>query len=653
MFGGVFPESVKWPPYVYRICLVLLWLFSGQESTGAQTPQLETWKKQYRLAVNKEQQYTALKHICEANYSLCNDSLLFFVKKGEKLFAVGSPQHRLFNRFYISYLGKTGDYAKAEKIAASLLQTKGMPIAETLDLQLELMRVRIRGNHAKDALDLGLKVLQQAENTHETNSIITSYTLIGWANMELEKYNEAIHWLEKGKAFTANELFFCNNPSLFVNLASCCNNTGRHKEAYENIAKGILYAEKGGNLSILANALNVRADMYISDHRIGEAQTDLERALQLREQIGDVFYLVSDLGQLAVFYAANKQPDRGIAAAQKGIALLRGQKQWPKLIYLHQALATNYKAAGRLTEATATLETILQLKDSLYRANSEQALAEIRGKYEMEKNRATIAKQGFQLSKSRYITAGALSLLVLCSLLFLSLWFNYKNIQKRKLSRLISEQENKSREAVLEAEENERKRIAANLHDNLGAHAGAIRSSIQYLNEGLGNRDEILQQLDHNAGEMVNHLNDTIWILKSQRLLLVNLSDRFKLWVRRLMVNFPQITYNFEEHISGDLEMSPQQVLHLFSILKESFYNAVKHSHCTHIEVSLEQNGHNWQFVLTDNGIGFDEAKTPMGLGIENIRYRAKENQWTVLWKVANNKGTAFTVNNYTSANHG
>lgn len=652
MFCRVLLKNLRMPPYVYSFCLLLLAASCRFEHLNAQTPQLETWKRQYRSTNNKTQQYDALKRICEANFSLSNDSFAHFVNEGEKLFRAGSPQHRMFSRFRICYFGKTGDYVKAERMAESLLQTRGMSATESFDLQLELMRVLIRGNHAKDALSLGLKILPQAENARDTNAVIASYTLIGWAYMELEKYTEATHWLDKGRGYTGNPVFFLNNPSLFVNLASCLNNTKKRKEAYENIALGIKYAEEAGNLSILANALNVRADMYLIDHHIAEAQTDLEKALQIREQIGDVFYVVSDLGQLAVFYAANHQPAQGIAAAQKGITLLNGQKQWSKLIYLHQALAANYKAAGRFAEATTTLETILQLKDSLYRANSEEALAGIRGQYEMEKNRATIEKQGFELSKSRYITIGALSLLVLCSLLFLSLWFNYKNIQKRKLARLINEQENKSREAVLEAEENERKRIAANLHDNLGAHAGAIRSSIQYLNENLGNRDEILQQLDHNAGEMVNHLNDTIWILKSQRLLLVNLSDRFKLWVKRLMVNFPHITCNFEEHIAGELEMSPQQIQHLFSILKEGFYNAVKHSHCTQIHVIIEQDN-DWQFTISDNGQGFDEVQTAPGFGIENIKYRAKENHWNVLWQTNADNGTAFLVNNHIPVSHG
>lgn len=644
MFRRVLPLSMKLMPGALKISMVMLWA-GGFGLICAQTPQLETWKQQYSNATNKTRQFEALKHICEANYSLSNNSLLYYINEGEKLFAHGSPEHRLFKRFRINYLSKTDNFTGAENLAVSLLQTPGIGNEEIIAIQQELMRVRIRSNHAKDAFNLGVKILHLAENSRDSNAVITTYTLIGWANMELEKYAEAIQWLEKGTTYSSNEVFFRNNPALFVNLASSCNNIGRRKEAYENIAKGIRYSEEGGNLSIMANALNVRADMYIIDHNISQAQADLEKALQLRQQIGDVFYVVSDLGQLSVFYTANGQPAKGIEAAQRGIALLRGQRQLPKLIYLHQSLAAGYKAAGRFTEANATLETLLQLKDSLYLENSEQALAEIRGKYEMEKNRATIQKQGFELTQSRYIIIGSLSLLVLCALLFLSVWFNYKNIQKRKLSRLMSEQEHRSREAVKEAEENERKRIAANLHDNLGAHAGAIRSSIQYLNEGLGNREEILYQLDHNAGEMVNHLNDTIWILKSQRLLLVNLSDRFKLWVKRLMVNFPHISYNFEEHLSGELEMSPQQVLHLFSILKESFYNAVKHSKCSHIEVVIKQDAH-WQFTLTDNGIGFNEAAIEPGFGIENIRYRALENQWKVQWEKDINGGTRFTVSN-------
>ena len=125
----------------------------------------------------------------------------------------------------------------------------------------------------------------------------------------------------------------------------------------------------------------------------------LKQGLQVRELIGDPFYIVSDIYQLGLFYANNNEPDKGIAVLKRGISMANQHGLFEKLPILYNALARNYKIAGNYIQYSKTLDTIIILKDSLYKKNSADELAEMQTKYEVQKKENTIIQQHYDIVK--------------------------------------------------------------------------------------------------------------------------------------------------------------------------------------------------------------------------------------------------------------
>jgi hypothetical protein len=65
------------------------------------------------------------------------------------------------------------------------------------------------------------------------------------------------------------------------------------------------------------------ADIYIATKRANLAEAPLNEALSIRKQIGDPYYIVSDISQLAIYYANISQPEKGIKASLEGIELCK------------------------------------------------------------------------------------------------------------------------------------------------------------------------------------------------------------------------------------------------------------------------------------------------------------------------------------------
>ncbi len=354
------------------------------------------------------------------------------------------------------------------------------------------------------------------------------------------------------------------------------------------------------------------------------------------------------MAQLAVFYANINQPQKGIEIAQDGIKIAEKLGNTAKLIYLYSALGENYRVAKMFEEYSNALENIVNLKDTLYKDNSEDAIARLGVKYELQKKENIIIKQKYELIRNRYFTIGTIVVFILSALLIFMFYRNYQLVQKRKMEAIMAEQEKNAVEAIITAEENERKRIAADLHDNLGSYAAAITSNVKYLKEGILNKDTIISQLDENARSMVTQLSDTIWVLKNEHLLFTQLADRYKVWMIRLMQNYPDVKYNYSENIIDDIEFTPVKILNIFLMLKECVNNALKHSKCTELTIHFSSIK-TWEIKIEDNGIGFILNNMNKGNGIKNVLDRANASGWNVEWQTIEPHGTSVLITGYTT----
>ncbi len=638
--------------HINKKVLSLLIIVLLAQGTNAQTHRIDSLRERLLYASNSEEQKKIVMGICERTYSLSADSLFKYISLGFKFFPPGSRDHVRMKNFYCVYLFKLGKIQEGLTSCDSLIQNS-VDIKNIDRVGMDILATRcsglIRNGQNKAAIEQAFAMLQYAEPIKDTLGIMTAYNLIGWSNMELEQYRDATRWFNVALSYANEETMIGRGGVICANNASCYNNINKPDSAFYFIALALKYCRLGENLTGLANSLNIRADMFINKKDYVNAEKDMKEALVVREQIADPMYTTSDMAQLSSFYASTGQTNKGIAIAQEGIVLARKAHNLSKIIFLYNALAENYKKANQQDNYAASLEVILRLKDSLYEENSEKAIAELGTKYELQKKENIIMRQDYQITRSRYTTLGASILFVLALLFVWVLYRNYRLIQQRKMETAMAEQKILSYKAVEQAEENERKRIAADLHDNLGSFAAAITANVKNLKDGNeASADAILSQLDENAQSMVTQLGDTIWVLKNEHLPITKLADRFKVWLQRLLQNYPQVKYYNSEDIVDDIEFSPSKILHIFLILKECINNALKHSNCTDLKINFKSDK-GWVISIEDNGVGFDNTAIPKRSGLDNIKKRAAECGWNVEWEKANPFGTRVVISGTTT----
>ena len=615
----------------YFFCGFYLLCFTLNDGS-AQTPVIETLKKKISIARTANEKLKALLDLCEQRQSLSSDTLFHYAGMAKQAaLANNDERNSIWADYYITAsLVKKGELdSSIAAIDAALTRASKYPADPLLGFSLSQLKatVLIRKNQYKEALAEYYSLLHQSEQTGDTAMHIVANSGIGWVYMEMEQYPNAIRWFYKSIHTTHNQSYFKKYPQPYSNIAATYNSINKNDSAEYFIKMAIAFSQESQNLSSLANSLNILADIYIDTGRKPLAEKTLNEALKIREQIGDPFYIVSDMTQMAIFYASNQQPIKGIELCNKGIAMANQYRLASKLPILYQALAENYKATGNYKKYSETLKNILTLKDSLYKINSAGALAEMQTKYDVQQQENIIARQKFDLEKNNYLFYGSL-LLSFFVIVFFGILFNeYKKRQKLKIRMMAEEEKSSVTIAVTIAEENQRKRIAADIHDNLGVKANAILYSTELLQQDKIKNETILSDLRDTAKDMLLTLRETLWAMKTADVEAADMWMRVINFSKQMTRYYPYVKIITTGAAPQMLTINSGVALNVLLIMQEAVNNAARHATATNITIKSEVTPDCWQMQVEDDGIGFDvEAmrKKQDSYGLNNMIDRAK-----------------------------
>lgn len=620
-------------PFMKKYAFTIGWLvaMAGNRAV-AQTPVIESLKNKIAIAAATKEKLSAIFELCEQRQSMNSDTLDYYATMAKQL-ATGThdKQNIIRANYYLIFSNvKKGLLDKSlDETDSALQKATGFPADQILKSSLLKLKanILIRKNQYKEAMAAFYSVLDIGEESGDTMTRIVGTNGIGWVYMEMYQYHEAINWFYKAMQITNNKDYFIQFGLPYSNIAASYNSVNKNDSAEYFIKIAIDYARRSQNLYSLANSMNILADIYIDTGREPMAEQILLDALKIRQQIGDPYYIVSDMSQMAILYANTKQTDKGVKLCNEGIQMAIQYGLGSKLPFLYDALARNYKSAAEYEKYGETLKKIISLKDSLYKVNSAAALTEMQTKYEVQRKENTIASQEFALEKNNYFLYGSL-LLLLCVIIFSAILFNEYGKRQRMQIQIMREEERRlAEQAIVTAEENQRKRIAADIHDNLGVKANAILYSTELLQQDEIKNETLLTDLRDTAKDMLLILRETLWAMKSAD---VEATD---IWLR--IINFSkQITRYYPGTKLATTGAAPEMftinsevALNALLIIQEAVNNAIRHSTASIISIVSEPIDKGWQIKVEDNGIGFDvEAmrKKQDSYGLKNMVDRAK-----------------------------
>lgn len=628
-----------------------------------QTQKINLLKQDLYQAKNDGQKLIAMLALCNEYHSLNRDTLDALATKALQLAA------RQSNERYksLAALAMANTYMQWGWTDSALFYINNTlplnPVAnsETRDIYFKLIRQKAISYGSKsdyaDALSVLFAALPDAEKYKDTLHTAGIMNTIGSVKIAGGEPSEALKWILKAAGLAAfNKRYNETLAAIYTNAGNVYNTLGKTDSALYYIRQAIPLCKEIENLNYYATALRIQTNILAKQKNFAGAEVSLKEMLDIRGLISGEGIVLEDKIALADFYAHTGQLDKAIAFCKKQLqtgnlyeALEDSAAEYTnslknRLSY-YLALARYYKQADQRAEYQQTLENIITAKDSLYAANLPQAIAEAQEKYETQKKENTILQQKYSIQRKNFFIYGSLILLAVSLIAGYFIFASYRRRQQLKMTLALENEKRNAANAITEAEEKERVRIAADLHDNLGAYAASLASNLGYFQQIPGEPVMVnaYREVKNNANAIISELNDTIWVLKKDALSLTAISDRIKTFINRINRSYPDVTIDVNEQINNDIKLLASQAFHLYRILQEAINNALRHSKGKHIVVTIASDD-SWQVSVADDGMGIPDAGR-QGNGIQNMLQRSGENHWRIEWKQNGAQGTIVEVN--------
>lgn len=360
------------------------------------------------------------------------------------------------------------------------------------------------------------------------------------------------------------------------------------------------------------------------------------------------FHYQNQLGHALLLKKGYKEAERILVPLYQEIKM---DEQSDILMSLEKNMVELYEATGKDRQALHHAQNYANMVQELYEQRNSKVTALWLQLLAEENNKALVTKELHITQQQRTIqqknfwilgiTIG-LILLAAAMIAFIRTYRQKQKIQQATIVQLQQEQEISQLKAQISGEEQERNRIAIELHDNVGGLLTTATYSLQTLDRQHPS-EYGLQKIDALIKEVSHEIRNTSHRLMPDVLLRQDLSDaaiQYCAFVER------NTGLHIDIQIQGTFEHVPQEIqLSYFRILQELLQNTLKHARAKKILVQLHASRSIISLTVEDDGIGFNkQADQSMGKGFKNIENRLKIWNGHINYESSPNAGTSVYV---------
>lgn len=236
-------------------------------------------------------------------------------------------------------------------------------------------------------------------------------------------------------------------------------------------------------------------------------------------------------------------------------------------------------------------------------------------------------------------------LLLAGGLLFFFITYQKRLLQKQlELNQVKQDQQKEILRNTIQAQENERKRIAQDLHDEVGAMLSVVKLNVSMIER---HSEEKANKI---AGETKSYLDEVITQVRGisrallppslDKLGLNNALEELANWVNKTD-NIKIVCFTKGEPV----RFEKNKELAVFRVVQEVLNNAIKHSGATQIDINSRYTAKAISIVIRDYGKGFDmKEKVQSGLGLKNLESRMEMINANFKLKSQPGKGTIAII---------
>ncbi len=523
-----------------------------------------------------------------------------------------------------------------------------------INLNIDFAAVYLQKNVMDTAANYYFEALKQFEikKSTDTSLLLSIYSNLGAMWVDDGQYELAYYYLKK-----ANELGIATKNDkklveIYTNLCAVYIGKQLYDTAIYYGKQALAFNQDVGNSYMGAFASFEIGNSYYYKNQPATAIRYYEEALKPGTNIPAYLELNANMSMGEAYYRLKKY-DNAEQYYFNVLNISQSTNYSSILIETYNDLDSLYSDTRNYKYALKYKELASMLKDSTLNAEKIHATTQMEVKYrtsekdrELAQNQLQLTQQRSRLQQKNILLESLLGGVLLLSALGFTIYRGEKRKRRLQLimmADLMKEQEIDQLKAKLNGEEEERIRIAQELHDGIMVQFSSVKMNLSCVVDRAIDPEEktainkIVTQLDNATRELRKSAHN----LMPDMLLEEGLSEAVYYFLSELKQGLG-IEIDYQHY--GELPMmSTEYELMLYRIVQELAQNAIKHSKATQIIVQLNCTENILSLTVEDNGIGFKPGPPQAGgIGIKNIQSRVASLKGTM--EINSEQGVGSTI---------
>lgn len=454
-------------------------------------------------------------------------------------------------------------------------------------------------------------------------------------------------------------------------LGNLHQNIGKVFENLEEPDSALFYYDTAQTLFEQVGNEESLANLRINVAVIYNTLNDPEKALNLLLQSQEFYEARESVAMLPVLYnnlgatqLLLRNYDQSIIDYKKAAEASENANNLTRKMHAMMGLSEAYEKKGDFRNAYNYHREYVVLNDSLYNIERTKAVEELITKYETEKKEAEIelltAKQAQSDAEKKALVLGLLALIF--SVVGIIGWFIYSNRKKRiiaeqketlfqnEIDSLLDRQQLESVSAMLEGQDKERKRLAAELHDRLGSILSLVKLYFSSMDEDIKEKQPDLYASFSEGNQFLDDAFSEVRALIKEMKEGTTSGEGLQKDLEKLLLKITKLGVEIKSRIELDKKLDSMVEINVYRVVQEALSNSLKYSKAELIELILSDK-EGLSVTIRDNGIGFDPDKLPgkqkerESYGVENMENRVKLLGGEFVMEAQKHKGVTINVN--------
>lgn len=497
---------------------------------------------------------------------------------------------------------------------------------------------QLKANYT-EATNNYLEGIKLFEKISDTLNLIYAYSNLGGIFSDLEQFEQSLSFYQKSLLLSQKIGDSSNISEFYINL-------GTIELKRDHIDSASFYFEEarkftGYNREAYQNVLiyNGLSEIETKRGNHAEALIKTKIALQHSQVLGSPSLIATALARTGMNFSNLNMNDSAGIYLEAAIQIATANHAYETLLPAYKWMSQLQERKGDHESALYWFKKYTTAQDSALGQRQQRVISGLEIVYETEKKDLLLSEQNLEIERNEALLAQrtafiiALTGALLSAFIFLFLIrrsLRQKRIiaekdaalQKDKVKQLEQENQMVALQSMMEGQEQERKRLARDLHDGLGGLLSSAKhrfSNILSENKNLDNNEfkEALNLLDNTSSEALKIAHN----LMPAALVKFGLVDALRDFCSNVSestgIPFDFQTFGIEQRLESSIEIM------IYRIVQELVNNIVKHAYAKEAIVQLMKNENTILLTVEDDGKGFDPNKIKTsGAGMRNIQSR-------------------------------